>query len=136
MLNFYLLGALDILTAENDEIQKFWTDYLDQEYENGKYLDNRSYFDDMDKIADYIAENWRKKEYNNFKHFFDTLENIFTEFDLTTCSIISAGLLESIQAHKGVDYYLGFNQWLKPNTLKWWKGGIEYWERRRERNDC
>jgi hypothetical protein len=133
-----LSKALDALTAVTNDLQKHWTDYLNLEYENGKYLNDRSYFDDMAMIADYIAEKLKQNDTESFTLLFDALENIFSKYDMTTCSIISAGLLESIQAHKAIDYYFGFNQWLKPATLKWWEGGINYWEGTswRDSNGC
>jgi len=121
-----LSNALETFVSSVADLRKYWDDYLIDEYNNGEY--EREYFADLAKIAGYIVEKWKRKETDDFEELFAALEEIFTKCHPTTCSIISAGLLEHIQAHKDIDYYFGFNKWLKPKTQEWWDVGIDYWE--------
>jgi len=43
-----------------------------------------------------------------------------------------------IHLDKTIDYYNGFNIWMKAKTKEWWEGGIDYWEGKswRHKNSC
>lgn len=123
-----LSAALNLLTSSAEDLRSHFDEYLNTEYENGMYIHERNYFDDMQAIAHYVVMKFTESHTVDFINIFNSLELIFINYDQMTCSIISAGLLETIQTYEGIDYHNGFNEWLKPITMEWWKGGIEYWE--------
>ena len=121
-----IFKAIEILVSSLAEIRNFWDNYLKEEYQNGEFLHDRSYFNDLSAIARYLVDKYKKNETNEFAKLFVILEHILSTFDENTCSIITVGLFESIQTYKELDFYHGFDQWLKPVTKKWWDSSIDY----------
>lgn len=123
-----LSDATNFLISSAEGLRNHFNEYLNKEYENGKYIHERNYFDDMQVIAYYIVMKFKESHTEDFINIFNCLESVFINYDQMTCSIISAGLLETIHTYEGIDYHAGFHQWLKPISLEWWQGGIDYWE--------
>lgn len=125
-----LSNALNFLASSIDDLKTVWIDYLNKEYSDTDDLADRSFFEDMHIVSAYVIANYKQGKTEKFESFFNAVEEIFTERDLTTCSCISAGLIEGIQAYQDIDHYTEFDKWLKPKTKKWWDQALDYWRRR------
>ncbi len=133
-----LSRALETLVSSTVSLEEYWNAYLNKTYTNSTDLGNRDFFEDMGEIKNYMIQKFKDNQTHDFIKIFDVLENILTSWDEMTCSIISAGLLERFHMDKTIDYYFGFNIWMKPKTKEWWDGGIDYWEGEmwRQKNGC
>ena len=122
-----LSNSINYIAQSIAELNIAWNAYIKKEYDVIEDLTDRLYFEDMKFIAQFIVEKWKFNQTSDFHEFFNALEEIFQTQDLTTCSCISAGLIEDIQAFPIVDCENSFSDWLKPETQKWWDGAAEYW---------
>ncbi|MBK8087619.1 MAG: hypothetical protein IPK31_06565 [Chitinophagaceae bacterium] len=120
--------ALDMLISVFPDLKEQWKNYLAEEYKN--YNEERLDYIDIGIVIDYIVEKKKSNETKGFDDFFIRVENILTSGDSYTMELTIIGLLEGIQNVCGseVNYYDGFDEWLKPKTKKVWLELIEFWE--------
>jgi hypothetical protein len=116
-----LYEALDKLASSIPELKQIWNQHLLTEYENYPELHFRTPFEDMYEISGYIIAKEKEADIRHFEKFFDTLEQVFNEFDETTNSCIAVGIIEDGFLSNMQDYSQRFNEWLKPTTLKCWQ---------------
>ena len=120
--------ALDMLISVFPDLKEQQKNYLAEEYKN--YNEERLDYIDIGIVIDYIVEKKKSNETKGFDNFFIRVENILTSGDSYTMELTIIGLLEGIQNVCGseVNYYDGFDEWLKPKTKKVWLELIEFWE--------
>jgi hypothetical protein len=92
---------------------------------------------DMGEIARYLVEKLIKGDTKNFDTFFDTVEVVVNNCDAEIENLIVVGLFEDIQNIGGsaVNYYSGFDKWLKPVSKTEWDKVIDFWEGRNWRKN-
>lgn len=121
-------AALEMLISVFPDLKQQWESHIKSEYQN--YDEERLDYVDIGEIIRYIVE--KKKSSNTFRfdEFFNRVETILVNGDDYTKELLVIGLLEGIQNVCGfdVDYYTGFNDWLKPQTKRAWDELIEFWE--------
>ena len=120
--------AFDMLTSAFPDLKQEWISYLKEEYQN--YDEERLDYIDMGLIIRYIVEKKKNGETKGFDAFFICVEDILISGDHYTQELTIIGLLEGIQNVCGsdVNYYIGFNEWLRPKTKKAWLDLIKFWE--------
>jgi hypothetical protein len=120
--------ALEMLTNVFPELKQRWEMYLQTEYQN--YNEERLDYVDIGEIIRHIVEKKKRNNTSGLDEFFDRVETILVHGDGYTKDLIIIGLLEGIQNECGseVNYYTGFNEWLKPETKKAWDEVIQFWE--------
>ena len=122
-----LSDSINFIAQSIAELDIAWNKYLKKEYDEINDLSDRFYFEDMKFIAKFIVEKYKINQTNDFSQFFNALEEVFQTRDSKTCSCISAGLIEDIQAYNFIECETSFSEWLKPETRKWWNGAAVYW---------
>lgn len=123
--------CLTILSNSCKELKADYNNYLLDSYKTLELTDDRLTYPDIGNIAHFIIWKFKSKETDCFDRIFESAETIFKNGDETTHSLIVVGLFEGIQNVGGwhkVDYYTGFDQWLKPESKKAWDDLIESWE--------
>ena len=120
--------ALALLTSVFPELKQHWDNYLKKEYSN--YREDRLDYVDIGELTDFIVKRKKNDNTSGFDVFFEHVETILVHGDIATQELIVIGLLEGIQNRCGleVNYYTGFNEWLKPETKKAWEELIRFWE--------
>jgi len=121
-------SALAMLVSVFPNLKLNWESYVKSEYEN--YSEERLDYVDIGEIIRYIIEKKKCDDTSQFEEFFNRVETILVNGDDYTKELIVIGLLEGIQNVCGfdVDYYTGFNDWLKPETKRAWEELIHFWE--------
>ena len=122
------------LISSDIDLKKFYDAYLIDEYQ-GDLSDRLPYYD-IGRIASCIFEKFKSGEVQNFESFFGSVEVILENCDHYIGELMVIGLFEDIQNISGgeIDYYKGFDKWLKPLSKKGWDELIDFWEGTEWRN--
>lgn len=126
--------AMEMLVSVFPELTQHWNSYLEEEYKEPD--EERLYYIDIGETVRYIVKKKKNDNTDGFDEFFNRVEEILIYGDNYTQELIVIGLLEGIQNVCGgeVNYYTGFNEWLKPESKKAWQNLIQFWERKRSQN--
>jgi len=121
-------GALETLISVFPNLKWQWESYKETEYQN--YDEERLDYVDIGEVIRYIVEKKKCNDTSRFDEFFNRVETILVNGDDYAKEFMVIGLLEGIQNVCGfdVDYYSGFNDWLKPETKRAWEELIDFWE--------
>jgi hypothetical protein len=123
--------CLTILSNSCLELKADFNNYLINDYKTLEYNKDRLNYIDIANIAHFIIWKFKFNETACFERIFNNTEVILTNGDRSTQELIVIGFFEGIQNIGGwskVDYYKGFDQWLKPKSKKEWDNLIERWE--------
>jgi len=117
-----------VLTSTDKELQKRFNEYLLVDYEDESL--ERLYYLDVSEIGRFIIDKIKAGQTSFFEEFFNQIEFILSNCDGYVGELIVIGLFESIQnaGGKDINYYQGFNQWLKPLSKQNWDELIDFWE--------
>jgi len=117
-----------LLTSTDKELQKRFNEYLLVDYEDESL--ERLYYLDVSEIARFIIDKIKAGQTSFFEEFFNQIEFILSNCDDYVGELIVIGLFESIQnaGGKDINYYQGFDQWLKPLSKQNWDELIDFWE--------
>ena len=108
-------------------MQDAYNRYLIEEYKDGE---EKLFYVDMGEIARHIVLDYKNRDTNYFSAFFEKVEEILQNCDDEVNALIVIGLFEDIQnlGGKGINYYTGFETWLKPIGRLKWEKVIDFWE--------
>ena len=120
--------AIEALVNSLPDLKVRWDKYLQKTYNN--YQQERLDYVDIGEISSHLYERIISRRMDDFDNFFDTLELILIRCSDETENLIVVGLIESLQNRCGseINYYTGFDNWLKPTTKKKWDNVISFWE--------
>jgi hypothetical protein len=98
------------------------------------YRDEPSFDDDLlyvhlGEVARHLIHLFRIAEHAELRAALDVVERLHLEGDAYVREAATIGLLESLQnnaGHDGLDPDV-FLPWLKPESLRWWKGLDAFW---------
>ena len=98
-----------------------------------EYKDNMSerlYYIDIAEISRYLVDKTKAGQPTFFHDFFNQVELILSNCDSYVNDLIVVGLFEGIQNICGneIDYYRGFDKWLRPKSKQKWNELIDSWE--------
>ena len=127
--------CLTILSNSCKELKADFNNYLLDTYQTLEYTDNRLTFPDIGNISRFIVWKFKFGDTSCFDKIFENAELILNEGSETTQNLIIVGLFEGIQNVGGwhkVDYYTGFDKWLKPKSKKAWDELIDFWEKEKK----
>jgi hypothetical protein len=116
------------LISNWNELTDFYNSEIKFDYEDP---DDRLVYFDIGKISEFIVDKKKSGDTENFKNFFENVEDIMIHGELLVQELIIIGLFEGIQNIGGseIDYYHSFDKWLKRNSLKAWGELIDFWEK-------
>ena len=120
-----------ILSNSCKELKADFNNYLMDEYNTLQFSEDRLLYMDIANIARFVIRKLKSNETECFENIFNTVELILKNSNVVTRNLIVVGLFESIQnvcGGHGIDYYKGFDKWLKPNSKWEWDGLITSWE--------
>lgn len=120
------------LVCSDVSLKKYYEDYMLEEYQ-GDLTERLPYYD-IARIADVIKEKHKSNDTENFNILFTNIEEILESCDHYILELIVIGLFESLQNTAEIDYYTGFNKWLKPLSKKDSDELIDFWEGKEWRN--
>ena len=92
--------------------------------------DRRGIFNDTGEFATFVVDSFGNHEIEFFPALFETIERIINEGDESARAAVTVGVLESIQTISSNREFgfEPFEQWLKPQSLKFWKDTSRLWE--------
>jgi hypothetical protein len=108
-----------------------FNNYLIDSYKSLEASEDRLTYSDVGNIAHFIVWKYKANETECFDSIFQRAEQILEHGDSSTKGLIIVGLFEGIQNIGGwheIDYYKGFDKWLRPQSKKAWDEIIEFWE--------
>lgn len=120
------------LVSSDSSLKKYYDDYMLEEYQ-GDLTERLSYYD-IAMIGKFLKEKYQSNQTENFETLFNNIEDILQSCDQYVGELIVIGLFESLQNTAEIDYYTGFNKWLKPLSKKDWDELIDFWEGKEWRN--
>jgi len=138
LLNKDSVDQADCLTILSNSCQALKADfnnYLLDSYQTLEYTADRLTYTDISNIARFVIWKFKSNDSVCLDKIFENAEIILEKGNEATRSLIIVGLFEDIQNIGGwhkVDYYKGFDQWLRPNSKKAWKEVIDFWEKERK----
>lgn len=127
--------CLTILSNSCKELKADFNNYLLDTYQTLDYTNDRLTFPDIANISRFIVWKLKFNDTSCFDKIFENTELILNKGRETTKNLIIAGLFEGIQNVGGwhqVDYYKGFDKWLRPNSKKAWDVLIDFWEKEKK----
>jgi hypothetical protein len=115
------------LTSSDNDLKLQFEEYIRKEYADQSEKLN---YMDICEISRYIIDKVLKSETQTLGGIFDNVEEILNSCDDYIENLIVIGLFEGIQNIGGskIDYYFGFNKWLKPQSKLKWDALIDSWE--------
>jgi hypothetical protein len=122
--------AIELLTTSTHSISSCWNTFIQEEY-NDDYPEKRDDLIDIITIVDYLVGKFKEDKTEDFKPFFEAVDQVLENGDESARELIVVGILEGLQNNCGLEnlnYHTGFNQWLKPRAQKIWDGLIYLWE--------
>ncbi|MBX2980428.1 MAG: hypothetical protein KF905_14140 [Flavobacteriales bacterium] len=120
-----------ILANSCPDIKANYNNYLLDSYKTLSLKNDRLVYLDIGNFAQFIVWKFKSNETACFDRFFESAEVLLSNGDRSTQELIVVGLFEGIQNVGGwhnVDYYKGFDRWLRPQSKKAWDDLIEDWE--------
>lgn len=122
--------AIELMTSSSHGINSCWNSFIKEEYGND-YAENREDLIDVITIIDYIVGKLKDGQTDEFKSFFEAVEQVLVNGDDNARELIVVGIIEGLQNNCGLEnleYHTTFNHWLMPKTQKTWDGLIYLWE--------
>lgn len=116
------------LISTDAQLKEYFNKYIQEEYPNSEV--ERLHYNDIAEISKYLTIKLKNNETDNFPAFFIEVENILSNCDVAIENLVIVGLFEGIQNIGGqeINYYTGFNKWLKPLSKSRWDKLIDFWE--------
>lgn len=120
--------VINELISVDNSLKDYYTEFYKKEYTDCN--PNRRFYSDIASISRYIVHCTKTRKINFFDKFFDKIEHIITHCDSEVENLLVVGLFEGIQNIGGreIDYYFGFDKWLKPTSKAKWDNLIDNWE--------
>jgi len=127
--------AIELLVNSSKAIKADYLNYMMDEYKTIEPdKNNRLSYMEAGHLGHYIVWKFKKNDTKDFDAIFQNAEVIITNGTESTQNLLVVGFFEGIQNVGGwhkVDYYKGFDKWLRPNSKKAWDDLIEGWEGKR-----
>lgn len=116
------------LISTDESLKNYYLESLKEEYSDGD--PTRLFYVDIENISRYIVECVKKGETDFLDKLFERVEYIISNCDSDVETLMVVGLFEGIQNIGGreIDYYSGFNRWLRPTSKIKWDNLIDGWE--------
>ncbi|MBK0403240.1 hypothetical protein I5M27_09605 [Adhaeribacter sp. BT258] len=124
--------AFEILVKSIPGMEESWKEYVKKEYKNGEQPEFN--YLDISEINSIIIEKFKNDQTVGFDQFWSEVDYLINNGDSFTSELMIIGLIEGIQNKAGwekLNYYSGFDKWLKPTTKKAWDDLIDFWEKER-----
>jgi hypothetical protein len=124
--------CLRILANSCKELKADFNNYLLDTYQTLEYSNDRLAFPDIGNISRFIVWKFKSNDTNCFDKIFSSADLILKKGSETAQNLIIVGLYEGIQNIGGwhqVDYYKGFDKWLRPKSKIAWDDLIDFWEK-------
>ena len=115
------------ISSSDGDLKNFYKNYLVEEYTDGVF-DERMYYYDIARMAEFINKMYLNKQTANFPDLFKNIEEILTNSDQFVQELIVVGLFEDMQNTSEINYHKAFNEWLQPESKKSWNAVIRFWE--------
>ena len=114
------------LISSDNELMLQFQKYISEDAD----INGRLNYIDICEISRYIIDKVLKGETQALAGIFDNVEDVLNSCDAYIENLIVIGLFEGIQNIGGfkIDYYFGFNKWLKPKSKLHWDSLIDSWE--------
>ena len=128
-------SSLTILSNSCKELKADYNNYLIDSYQTLEYTEDRLPHIDIANISRFIVWKFKFNDTRCFDNVFENAELILNKGSDTTQNLIIVGLFEGIQNVGGwhkVDYYKGFDKWLRPHSKKAWDNLIDFWEKEKK----
>jgi hypothetical protein len=127
--------SLTILSNSCKELKADYNNYLLDSYQSLEFTEDRLPYIDIANISRFIVWKFKSNDTNCLDTVFQYAEIILNKGSETTQNLIIVGLFEGIQNIGGwhqVDYYKGFDKWLRQNSKKAWDDLIDFWEKEKK----
>jgi hypothetical protein len=124
--------CLKILANSCKELKADFNNYLLDTYQSLEYSNDRLAFPDIGNISRFIVWKFKSNDTTCLDKVFGSADLILNKGSETVQNLIIVGLFEGIQNIGGwhrVDYYKGFDKWLRPKSKKAWDDLIDFWEK-------
>lgn len=121
--------AINLLNDSLDGFKEKWGKYIDETYDD--YAKESLDYVDIAEISRNICDRISARQTNDFDKFFDNLELILNNCNSDLENLMIVGLIEGIQNigdGQKINYWTGFDKWLRPTTKKHWDDLIYSWE--------
>jgi predicted helicase len=127
--------AIELLVNSSKDIKADYLNYMMDEHKTIEpdRNDRLSYME-AGHLGHYIIWKLKKNDTKDFDSIFENAEVVITKGTESAQDLLVVGFFEGIQNVGGwhkVDYYKGFDKWLRPNSKKAWDDLIEGWEGKR-----
>ena len=126
-------ACLTILSNSCKELKADYNNYLIDSYRTLDYTEDRLPYIDISNISRFIVWKFKFNDNSCFDKIFENAELILNKGSESTQNLIIVGLFEAIQNVGGwhkVDYYKGFDKWLRPHSKKAWDDLIDFLEKK------
>lgn len=128
-------SAIELLVNSSKGIKADYLNYMMNEHETIEPDKNdRLSYMEAGNLGHYVIWKFKKSDTKDFDAIFENAEIVMTNGTASAQNLLVVGFFEAIQNVGGwykVDYYKGFDKWLKPNSKKAWDDLIESWEGKR-----
>jgi hypothetical protein len=116
------------LISTDDSLKAYYQERFKEDYSDGN--STRLFYLDIAHISRYIVDCVKKGQTDFFDRLFEKVEYIILDCDKDVENLMVVGLFEGIQNVGGqeINYYIGFNKWLKPTSKIKWDDLIDSWE--------
>jgi hypothetical protein len=122
--------SIELLTSSSHEITSCWSSFIREEYGNN-YAESRDDLIDVITLVDYIVARLKEHKTDEFRAFFQAVEQVIDNGDESSKELIIVGLLEGLQNNCGmenIEYHHVFDTWFGTKSKRAWDGLIYLWE--------
>lgn len=122
--------SIELLISSSHEITSCWSTFIREEYGNS-YAESRDDLIDVITLVDYIVARLKEHKTDEFRTFFQAVEQVIDNGDESSKELIIVGLLEGLQNNCGmenIEYHHVFDTWLGTKSKRAWDGLIYLWE--------
>ena len=104
--------------------------YVECTKEDAEHDSNRIFYLDIAYISRYVVDCVKTGRTDFFDKLFDKIEYVINNCDTEMENLMVVGLFEGIQNIGGreINYYSGFDKWLRPTSKIKWDNLIDSWE--------
>ena len=125
-------SCLSILSNSCKDLKANYNNYLLYQYDTVQPTkDDRLSYVEIGNISNFIVWKVKNNATKCLDKIFENAEMILQKGDETTKNLIVVGLFEGVQNVAGwhkIDYYNGFDKWLRPESKIAWDELIKFWE--------
>ena len=123
-----IAAVYEALTFHDQNLKTYFENYLNAEYPKSE--DERLHYNGFGQISRYIEDEFKRGQTGLFDPFFEAVELILSSCDREIANLVVIGLFEAIQNIGGneINYYSGFNKWLRTISKLNWDQLIDFWE--------